>query len=191
MGFITWQGRRVLVPSWFGAPRLVPAAADEVRILKLNYRMCAILVAYIVALFVAGTWLPIDAFVLGGAILQLGIPLILGIHVVLERRCFDQWPAYTTSRFSRSQFMLSYFSSLPVRGRFYEFCWGLFGLWLFGRAFVDGGGAALASPGDVWASARLAFAGLVLAGLSLATFLAARYALLAALALMPRVRLAR
>lgn len=192
MGFVTWQGQRVFVPSWFGAPRIVLTAEDEVRILKLKYRMYAMLAASIVVLGVTSVWFSLDSsmdmLVPAAVGLQSIILLILAVLVVRERRYFARWPVYALTRFSRSGFMLRYFRSLPARSRLYELCWGLFGLWIFSPMLINAGQAPLASSADTWSPARLAFAGLVLAALGLPTFFAARYALLAALAFVPPSR---
>ena len=193
MGFVTWQGQRVFVPSWFGSPRIVPSAEGEVRILKLKYWMGATVIGYVASLIIAGLivgrWFPVDSsidtFVLGGAVLQLGIPLILGIHVFLERRYCGRWPAYGGSRLSRSRFMLDYFRSMAAGSRLFELCCGLIVLRIFGWALVDGVEATMASVGDAWSPARVAFTGVILMCLAFVTLLGARHVLLVVVAFMP------
>jgi hypothetical protein len=177
-GFVNWRGHRVFVP-WFGAPRIVPSATDETRILKLRFSMdfAPILV---VALFLAIAWWidGVERWVVI-AVLALGLGLF-GLALFLEQRWVSHWPQLAVVPFSRARFMVSYYRSLPVGDRVWELALGVGGVALASRAF-DMEFLARLEPTD-WLVAMPS-----LAGAGLLMLLVSRHAAVTLVSLLPRI----
>lgn len=188
-GFTNWRGKRVFVPS-FGAPRIVPTAEDEVRILRMEFGMDIVLAVYIVALFITARWLAAhvgtDTFVFGIILLASGILSIVVVLSILRRRWLRRWPLLSTARFSRSRFILEYLRSMSVLERLFELFWGLCGLLVFAPFLADQVRGVVDNPAGLPTVGKLLFSGIVASIFGIATFRSARLVLLGALALTRR-----
>ncbi len=177
-GFVTWDGQRIFVP-WFGAPRIVPTAGDEVRVVKLKFRMdigiaMAIIPFGFMSIWLGNPW--------GFVFAALGIVLVLATGVLSQRRQVREWPRLTTARFAHPRFMFSYFRSLRIMERVNALGWAALGLYFSVPFLVLAIVTLIETFGDGWLVARLA---VILLGPGLWTFLAGRYAMLALLSLLP------
>jgi hypothetical protein len=175
-GFVNWQGQRIFVP-WFGAPRTVPPATDERRVLKLRFQL-DIVPVLIVVLFVAIAVLSGGFKYLGEGTLAFGLCLF-AFAMFLEQRWIKHWPQQSQRPLSRVRFMLTYYRSLPVGDRMWELAFGLGGVALAGRA-LQSDFLARTQSWDNWFDAILSAV-----GLGLFTFLCARYAATALVSLLP------
>ena len=179
-GFVNWQGHRVFVP-WFGAPRIVPSAADETPVLKLRLTIDYAPIACVV-LFVAIAWW-IDGF--GRSVEEAVLSLCLGLFglaVFLEQRWSSHWPQQSAAPFSRSRFMVGYYRSRPFGDRWWEAGWGVGGTILIFRYFDLEFWASL-DPSNNWLGAMLA-----LASVGLLMFVVFRHAVVSVVSLLPRIR---
>jgi hypothetical protein len=177
-GFVTWQGRRVFVP-WFGAPRIVPTAPDEVRVVKLKFRMDTGIAMAAIPFGALSIWLGTPW---GFAFAVLGVVLVLAASVLAQRRHVGEWPPLMTASFARHRFMLGYFRSLRFMERVNALGWAGLGIYFSLTLLVPAILALLKTSGDGWLMARLAALSL---GPGLWAFLAGRHAMLALLSLLP------
>ncbi|WP_119300497.1 hypothetical protein [Dongia deserti] len=185
-GFVNWQGQRVFVP-WFGAPRIVPSAQEETRVLKMRYRMDIITASTLILFFVAARSIG-DSDVLAvatGAAIASGLSA-LGCGMLLEHCWVRDWLPLTTAWSSRIRFMLSYFRTLPILDRVKELGWGALGGAICGKALYS----MLLAPGEGWREYWFVVSPMLI-GFSVLTFLAARHAVLALFSLPPRAGTAR
>ncbi len=85
-GFVNWQGQRVFVP-WFGAPRIVPSAADETRVLKLRLidRLRPHPVSGALLLRSCGGWAALEELARSSSARPRGL-VLFALAVFLERR---------------------------------------------------------------------------------------------------------
>jgi hypothetical protein len=178
-GFVNWRGHRVFVP-WFGAPRIVPSATDEMRSLKLRFSMDIAPILVVVLFFAIAWWIDGVERWVAMAVLALGLGLF-GLPLVLERRWISHWPQLAAVPFSRARFMISYYRSLPVGDRVCELGWGVGGMALASRAF-DMEFLARLEPWDNW---LVAMPGL--AGAGLLMFLVSRHTAVTLVSLLPRI----
>jgi len=177
-GFVNWQGQRVFVP-WFGAPRIVPSAAAERRVLKLRFAVEPVVAVLLVLFLVIARWLD-EADVVAALEVAMATGLgVFGFAALVEQRWTRQWSHQTAARFSRSRFMLSYFRSLPVLDRIIGLGLDAVVLALCGRALYYDFLARI-EPWENWLVATLS-----VALLALMTFFAARGAALVLLSLAP------
>lgn len=177
-GFVTWQDRRVFVP-WFGTPRIVPTAADEVRVVKLKFRMDIGIAMAVIPFGAMSIWLGSPW---GFAVAALGVALIFAAGVLAQHSHVREWPRLTTAKFARHRFMLGYFRSLRLMEGVNALGWATLGLYFSLTLLVPAILALIEKPGDAWLTARLAALSL---GPGLWTFLAGRHAMLALLSLLP------
>ena len=176
-GFVNWQGQRVFVP-WFGAPRIVPSATDETRILKLRFSMDFVPILLVMLFVAIALWIG-DGWVTT-AVLAVGLGLF-GFAVFLEQRWSSRWPQLWAPPFSRSRFMVGYYRSRPFGDRVCEFALGVGGVALVDRAFDTNFWARL----DAWGSWLAALPDL--AGLGLLMFLVFRHTAVTLVSLLPRI----
>ncbi len=186
-GFVNWEGQRVFVP-WFGAPRIVQSAQNEIRVLKVRfYAHVAMAIAFLPLLVIAGwiggfhVFLDLTSGVFFGLLFALTITF--GIGWAIERWNTRNWPILTTSRFGRSRFMISYLRTRSVLLRADELWWGLAAsLFCVGNLLTM---VLRVSENfvDAWLPLRLVC---VLLGTGLVSFLSVRHAVLAFLSLVPR-----
>ena len=177
-GFVNWQEHRVFVP-WLGAPRIVPAVDDEVRILRIRSRMDVTIAMISIPLCAVGVWLG-NPWTFAAA--ALGVTTAVGAGMLLLRRHIRQWPRLVKCKFGRFRFMFIYFRSRRIRERVDAFGWGVLGLAVSLNVFSLAVSDLMTTVGDGWFVARLALA---LLGPGLWTFLAGRHATLALLSLLP------
>lgn len=177
-GFVSWQGQRVFVP-WLSAPRIVPSAADETRLVLLRFALESFVGLALVLYFVVA-WLHDDAGDVVASEMAMGSVLgTLGLAVFLEQRLTGQWLRQTRAPFGRARFMLGYFRSQPWFDRFYEFGFGAVLLALAGRA-LHSDFLARVEPWDNWLATTLSAA-----TFGVMMFWAARHSMLALLSLIP------
>jgi hypothetical protein len=138
-GFVNWQGQRVFVPM-FGAPRLVPTARDEVRVVKLKFRTHLVMAATFIVpiLLLIGLGALVDGAgsassdapgtpdAEGTDVVALIVCMVFGVGAILERRHWRSWPRLDLRSFARTRFLWAYFRGQPVKERMLEL--GLSGL---------------------------------------------------------------
>jgi hypothetical protein len=189
-GFVTRAGRRIFVP-WFGAPRVVPTSNDEVRILKLKFRMhfvmaaaliCAALIALLIVFLLGAQQGTVATSPQGKSTgvevvvsFALAISVVFGCGALLEYRHYRTWPRLFNASFAHERFMLAYFQGLPIWARVGALGWSVPGLILCLPAL----GQMMAQQGafdDHWFLLKLAVA---LLGPGLLGFLAFRHIVIA------------
>jgi hypothetical protein len=188
-GFVNWQGQRVFVPC-FGAPRIVQSAQSEIRALNVRfYAHIAMAIAFLPLLVVAG-WiggfhvsLDLTSAIIFGLLFALSITF--GIAWTIERWIIRNWPFLTTSRFSRSQFMIGYLRSRSLLMRADELLWGLAASFFCVGNLLTMVLRVSENLVDAWLPLRLVG---ILLGTGLVSFLSARQAVLALLSLIPHSR---
>jgi hypothetical protein len=161
-GFVTWNGQRVFVPM-FGAPRLVPSELDEVRVVKLKFRMDLVVAAIFIVpiLLLIGIRALVDgagdasndAPVLGGEkgdLLALVVWLVLGIRAVLERRHWRVWPPLDPQGFSRTRLLRAFFHSQTVNDRTLKLALSGLALFFLFSMFREGIESIEASDPEWW-----------------------------------------
>jgi hypothetical protein len=167
-GFITWQGRRVFVP-WLGAPRIVPSAEDEVRVLKIRFRLDWVLAVTVVPFLVAGAWIANGATLLA---LISGLLAVFGAGFLIERRRIRAWPRLINARFARTLFLRHYFRGLPLGERVSALCWSGLGALIAIQGLSDLVPILIEAWDDPWSVAWLAG---ILASLLMLGFLTLRH----------------
>jgi hypothetical protein len=177
-GFVNWQGQRLFVP-WFGAPRVVPSAVGETRILRLRFAMDFAPVTAVVLFVALAWWMDGLGRSVETAVLALGLGLF-GLAVFLERRWSSHWRPQSAAPFSRSRFMVGYYRSRPFGDRWWEAGWGVGGTILIFRYFDFEFWASLA-PRSNWLETveALAIVGLLM-------FLLTRHTAVTLISLLPR-----
>jgi hypothetical protein len=178
-GFVTWQGRRVFVP-WFGPPRLVESAEDEVRVLKNRLRLDWIVAVTVVPFLAAGAWIISRESLLA---LVLGLWVAFGVGALIEGRRIRDWPRLTSARLSRNVFLWNYFRRLPLGERLGTLWWSGLGAgvclsWLWDLLSP----LSLAANAEGWSI--ILFGGIFLSVL-MPALLALRQAAIVLLALLP------
>lgn len=177
-GFVTREGQRIFVP-WFGAPRIVPTAGDEARVVTLKFRMDIGIAMAIIPFGAMSIWLGSPW---GLVFAASGIAIVLTTGVLSQRRHVREWPRLTTARFARLRFMLDYFRSLRIMERVTALGWAVLGLYFSLPLLVLTIVTLIETFGDGWLMARLA---VILLGPGLWTLLAGRHAMLALISLLP------
>jgi hypothetical protein len=185
-GFVNWQGQRVFVP-WFGGPRVVQSAQNEIRVLKVRfYAHIAMAMAFLPLVVVAG-WIggfhlffDLSSSIFFGMLFALSI--IFGIAWTIERWSIRNWPILTTSRFGRSQFMIGYLRSRSVLMRADELWWGLSASLVCVGNLVTMMLRVSENSVDAWLPLRLVC---ILLGTGLVSFLSARHTVIALLSVLP------
>jgi hypothetical protein len=179
-GFVNWQGQRVFVP-WFGAPRIVPSAVGETRILRLRFAMDYAPILVVVLFFAIAWWIDGVAPWVTMAVLALGLGLF-GLAVLLEQRWIGGWPRQSAAPLSRMRFMLNYYRSLSTGDRLWEVGWGVLGTVLIFRSFDLEFWASL----DLWNDWLAAITNVT--GVGLLMFFVFRHTAVSLMSMLPRIR---
>lgn len=178
-GFVNWQGQRVFVP-WFGAPRIVPSASDEARILKLRFSIDYAPILVVALFFAIAWWIDGVAPWVTMAVLVLGLALF-GIALLLEQRWIGHWLRPSAAPLSRMRFMLSYYRSMSTGDRLWEVGWGVVGTVLVFRFFDLEFWASL----DPWNDWLAAMPNVIVVGLLM--FFVFRHTAVSLVSMLPRI----
>lgn len=177
-GFATLNGQRVFVP-WFGTPRIVPSAADEIAVVKRRYRAHVVMAIVFIPSLMLGLW---SGDPLGFSGVAAALSLVFGGGALFEHRRVRTWPAGAWGYFANSQFMIGYYRALPLAHRLNVLGWSVGLCLLFWPVLLISVGLTTAEYGS-W-MILLRFAILVLGpGLLFLFFL--RTALVALFSLLP------
>ncbi len=180
-GFLNWRGRRVFLPV-FGVPRIVPSAEDERRVVGSWYVIHFGLVFLVLPACLLGAWLGKIEGMLGYLV---AVVIMFALRWLAVRRLIRGWPALTTARFANTRLVLSYWRSLPFLERLKTFGGTGLGLIICVPFLMSSITSVLERPASDTFLVNLA---VVFVGPGLLSLLAARYFLLATLALFPLPR---
>lgn len=181
-GFVTLEGQRIFVP-WFGTPRIVPSAADEVAVVKARYWAHLVMAIVFFPALMLGLSLG-DPIGFSGV--AAAISLVFGAGSVFEGRRARAWPRFGSGVFANTRCMLGYFRSLPFMHRVNTFGWNAFAVLLGWPVLLIAIASTNASLGTAMFAVNLS---VLVIGPLLLTLFFLRNAILAMFSLLPMASL--